>query len=87
MAALKGLAMKTRILILSLSLLAASAWATPGGVDANGCHASKRVGYHCHGQRASGFAGSAETHVQRDNRLRRECKGGVNAGACAGFTR
>ena len=31
--------------------------------------------------------GSAETVAQRNARLKRECKGGVNAGACAGFTR
>ena len=32
-------------------------------------------------------AGSAETVAQRSARLKRECKGGVNAGACAGYTR
>ena len=31
--------------------------------------------------------GSAETAKDRSNRLRRECKGQVNAGACAGYTR
>jgi hypothetical protein len=31
--------------------------------------------------------GSAETAAERSTRLKRECKGGVNAGACAGFTR
>jgi len=31
--------------------------------------------------------GSRETVKQRDRRLTRECKGGVNAGACAGYTR
>ena len=31
--------------------------------------------------------GSEETTAERSARLRRECKGGVNAGACAGYTR
>ena len=31
--------------------------------------------------------GSEETKSQRSARLARECKGQVNAGACAGYTR
>ena len=31
--------------------------------------------------------GSAETTKERGIRLKRECKGRVNAGACAGYTR
>lgn len=31
--------------------------------------------------------GSEETPGERSTRLKRECKGGVNAGACAGYTR
>ena len=31
--------------------------------------------------------GSAETVRERSARLSRECKGAVNAGACAGYTR
>ena len=31
--------------------------------------------------------GSEETTGERSARLKRECKGGVNAGACAGYTR
>ena len=30
--------------------------------------------------------GSAETAKERSNRLKRECKGRVNAGACEGYT-
>ena len=30
--------------------------------------------------------GSQETAKERSARLKRECKGGVNAGACAGYT-
>lgn len=31
--------------------------------------------------------GSAETVKERSSRLKRECEGQVNAGACAGYTR
>ena len=31
--------------------------------------------------------GSAETVKERSQRLKRECQGQVNAGACAGYTR
>lgn len=31
--------------------------------------------------------GSAETTGERNSRLKRECRGQVNAGACAGYTR
>lgn len=31
--------------------------------------------------------GSGETPAQRSARLKRECKGGVDAGACSGYTR
>ena len=31
--------------------------------------------------------GSEESVAERNRRLKRECKGGVNAGACTGYTR
>ena len=39
------------------------------------------------GSKAKFDNGSGETPKQRDSRLKRECKGQVNAGACAGYTR
>ena len=39
------------------------------------------------GSSAKFYSGSGETNKQRDSRLKRECKGQVNAGACAGYTR
>lgn len=33
------------------------------------------------------YEGGAETRSERDRRLKRECKGQVNAGVCAGYTR
>lgn len=69
-----------------------AAWATPGKVDAQGCHQSAKAGHHCHnhkgsssaGQRASS-SGSAESPQVRERRLLRECKGRPNAGACLGY--
>ena len=39
------------------------------------------------GSNAKFVNGSGETQKQRDARLSRDCKGQVNAGACAGYTR
>ena len=37
--------------------------------------------------KATVLPNSAESVAERSARLKRECKGGVNAGACAGYTR
>ena len=73
--------------LLALAAVATSALATPGKVNRAGCHASKSVGAHCHPERAQGSGSSDGTQVARDKRLKRECKGRVNAGACEGYTR
>ena len=39
------------------------------------------------GSNAKFVSGSEETKKERDSRLKRECKGQVNAGACLGYTR
>ena len=39
------------------------------------------------GSKAKFSSGSEETKKERDSRLKRECKGQVNAGACLGYTR
>ena len=61
--------------------------ATPGGVDANGCHHSKQAGKHCHPERARYLQTlpGGETVTQREKRLKRECRGRANAGACLGY--
>ena len=38
------------------------------------------------GKRVQFLSGSGETEKERGSRLKRECKGRVNAGACAGYT-
>ena len=84
-------------LVVLAGLLAAThfASATSGGVDANGCHNSKKVGYHCHAERAKkGATAKSERHQlpyasetmrQRQDRMARECAGLPNAGACRGY--
>lgn len=71
-----------------LYLLAGLAQATPGGLDASGCHHSKKKDFHCHVARDKSQAkaqGRAETPAQRERRLLRECRGRPNAGACLGY--
>ena len=63
------------------------AYATAGKVDANGCHNSQKIGYHCHPGKASGGGGAADgSRSDRVKRLKAECKGAVNAGVCTGYT-
>ncbi len=62
--------------------------ATPGGVNSEGCHNSKTAGYHCHPARAKAsrsLPSSQENAKERSQRLKRECKGSRNAGACLGY--
>jgi len=80
-----------RSCVLALLYLAATlAHATPGGLDANGCHNSKKKDFHCHAPRDKAQAkgqGSAETRTQRETRLLRECQGRPNGGACLGYAK
>lgn len=39
------------------------------------------------GAKAKFVSGSQETKKERSARLKRECNGGVDAGACAGYTK
>lgn len=66
-----------------------NAHATPGGIDSSGCHHSSRIGYHCHPERvkSGGNLPGDGTQANRDRRLKRECKGMSNSGACLGYTR
>lgn len=72
-----------------LLAVAGGAWATAGGVDANGCHDSVKIGFHCHPQRvkSGSVGGPGESESARDKRLRRECKGRPDGGACLGYGR
>ena len=70
--------------MLIASAHAASASPASGDKPAASVKTKKKTG-------ASGqvrfLPGSAETLKERSSRLKRECQGQVNAGACAGYTR
>ncbi len=76
-----------------LAVVSGLAHATSGGVDKNGCHNSAKAGFHCHPARTkqsgdaswAGAASGDRTQSERDKRLKRECKGMPNAGACLGY--
>lgn len=55
--------------------------------DGNGAPYAKVKKKTARGGKVKYFPGSAETVAERSARLKRECRGGVNAGACAGYTR
>ena len=79
--------MKILKLLVTMVLVgfAVTAAATPGRVDAQGCHTSKKSGYHCHPERVQTSGGEAVK--ERERRLKRECRGMPNAGACLGYVR
>jgi|GEM_PF-1232592 len=48
---------------------------------------SKKAAKSGSGGKVKFISGTGETPAQRTARLKRECKGGVDAGACSGYTR
>ncbi len=68
---------------------AAHAWETPSGstIAPFTFSAKARAKSGRRGGQIKFLPGSAETVKERSTRLKRECKGAVNAGACAGYTR
>lgn len=80
--------MKALFVIVAM-LICAGVQAHPGAVNQSGCHDSKKIGFHCHPERFAGAhpGGSIESPGARDKRLRRECKGRPDAGACLGYGR
>lgn len=62
--------------------------ASPGRVNAAGCHQSKTEGYHCHEKRAKvQRVRAVQAVTEQERRLKRECRGMPNAGACQGYAR
>ena len=70
----------TRILITCLCLGVASLGSSPAFAAKKKAKSSKSV-------KVKHDNGSAESTKDRERRLLRECRGQVNAGACAGLTR
>ena len=74
----------TAICLSAMLIASAHAASASGDKPAASVKTKKKTG-------ASGqvrfLPGSAETLKERSSRLKRECQGQVNAGACAGYTR
>ena len=77
----------SKIGALLVALFCAQAFATPGAVDARGCHESKKIGLHCHPTKGGNAGASGESSKERDKRLKRECKGRPNSGVCLGYAK
>ena len=72
--------------IATLALVSGAAGATPGATDANGCHQSAKMGYHCHAVKLGPETKKTEKReAAYERKQRRECKGRPNAGACLGY--
>lgn len=74
--------MKT--IFLLLALVSGAALATPGGVDANGCHTPKNGVHHCHALKSEKLP-AHESARARNARMKAQCQGLPNAGACLGY--
>lgn len=73
--------------LLAFSLLIGDANAGSASTESTGVAASTKANKKAQGGGQVRFLpGSAETVKERSNRLKRECKGQVNAGACSGYT-
>ena len=75
---------------LAMMLLAAAlmvgAHAKSQRADAGDGQTSSKNAKKSGGGQIKFLRGSEETRSERSSRLKRECKGRVNAGACAGYT-
>ena len=85
---MKNFAFKPLRAILLLAVFtAASVQARELSYDSGGAPYAKLNKKSGRGGKIKFQPGSAETVRERSARLQRECKGAVNAGACAGYTR
>lgn len=85
---MKHIVIKTTwtLMLMAATLIAspqASASSADSGNKAATSQARKKAGP---GSQIKFLPGSEETTRERNTRLKRECKGRVNAGACAGYT-
>lgn len=74
-------------IVLVAVFAAGSVHAREVSYDSSGTPSSKAKKKSTRGGKIKFQSGSAETVRERSARLSRECKGAVNAGACAGYTR
>ena len=72
--------------ILMAAALMGSAHAKAQRADASEGQTSSKKAKKSGGGQIKFLRGSEESPKERSSRLKRECKGRVNAGACAGYT-
>ena len=86
---MKNFVIKPLGAVMLMAVIAmASAHARDVSYDSSGTpYATKAKKRSARGSQIKFQPGSAETVRERSARLKRECKGAVNAGACAGYTR
>ncbi len=73
------------VMLLAAALMG-SAHAKAQRADAGDGQTSSKKAKKSGGGKIQFLRGSEETANERSSRLKRECKGRVNAGACAGYT-
>ena len=76
----------TAILLAAMLIGSAPAWAASTASGDKSAASAKKKKTGASGQ-VKFLPGSAESTSERSSRLKRECRGQVNAGACAGYTR
>ena len=76
----------TVMLLAAVLMGGAQVQAKAQPADAGSGQATTKKAKKAGGGQVKFLPGSEETTKERSNRLKRECKGRVNAGACAGYT-
>lgn len=78
---------KNGFVLMALCVWFGAVSASPGGVNRDGCHNSKKIGFHCHAQTLDKIEGyrAGESQTARAKRLQGQCKGLPNDGVCTGY--
>ena len=84
---MKRLAIRPALTVMLLAAaLMSGAHAKTQPADVSDGQTSSKKAKKSGGGQVKFLRGSEESPSERSNRLKRECKGRVNAGACAGYT-
>ena len=84
---MKRLAIRPALTVMLLAAaLMSGAHAKTQPADVSDGQTSSKKAKKSGGGQVKFLRGSEESPKERSNRLKRECKGRVNAGACAGYT-
>ena len=85
---MKRLAIKPAfaVMLLAAALISGGAYAKAQAAEGGDGQKSSKKTKKSGGGQVKFLRGSEESTAERSSRLKRECKGRVNAGACAGYT-